>query len=403
MSPKHWQASYGNVAKDINPDAYTSVVQMMEEAMQRFADRPAFRCAGQTLSYAQVDKLSRDFAAYLQSKLGVKKGDRIAVMTPNLLAFPIAFLGIARAGAAQVNVNPLYTPHELQHQLNDADVETIVVFSGVVGTVAEVLPKTKLKNVITNGVGDGSGVAIPSPPVDPRLKDSITLADALAEGAQLPFTPVALNGDDLLFLQYTGGTTGLSKGAALSHRNLVANVEQFKAFMGGDTCARRGGHRHRHSAVSHLRADGELHHLLHGRRRQLAGAEPARLRQLHRHPEEGPPERLHGREHAVRRAGGPSEVEGSRLVEPEAGRRRRRGGDRRGVRQVAGDDRHLHPRRLRPVRNQPGGQLQPDCRCRPSPAPPGCRCRPPTSSCSTTTATRSPSARPARSSSRARR
>ena len=138
MTTRHWQASYGSIPKEINPDALRSVVELMEQAMKRFADKPAFRCAGQTLSYAQVDKLSRDFAAYLQSKLGVKKGDRIAVMTPNLLAFPIAFLGIVRAGAAQVNVNPLYTPRELEHQLNDAGVETIVVYSGVSGTVAEV-------------------------------------------------------------------------------------------------------------------------------------------------------------------------------------------------------------------------------------------------------------------------
>ncbi len=231
MTNRHWQASYGTVPTEINPDAYPSVTLMMEEAMQRYADRPAFRCAGQTLSYAQVDKLSRDFAAYLQNKLGVKKGDRIAVMTPNLLAFPIAFLGIMRAGAAQVNVNPLYTPHELQHQLNDAGVEVIVVFSAVSGTVAEVMAKTGLKTVITNGVGEGSGQALPSPPVDARLTSATSLAAALAEGATLPFTPVVTNGGDLLFLQYTGGTTGLSKGAALSHRNLVANVEQYKAFM----------------------------------------------------------------------------------------------------------------------------------------------------------------------------
>ena len=231
MSSKHWQASYGTVATEINPDAYASVTLMMDEAMQRFADKPAFRCAGQTLSYAQIDKLSRDFAAYLQNKLGVKKGDRIAVMTPNLLAFPIAFLGIVRAGAAQVNVNPLYTPHELQHQLNDAGVEIIVVFSAVSGTVAEVMAKTGLKTVITHGVGDGSGKALPSPPVDARLAGATSLASALAEGAALPLAPVATNGGDLLFLQYTGGTTGLSKGAALSHRNLVANVEQYKAFM----------------------------------------------------------------------------------------------------------------------------------------------------------------------------
>ncbi len=231
MTNRHWQASYGKVPHEINADAYPSVTAMMDEAMKKFAERPAFRCAGQTLSYADMDRLSRDFAAYLQSKLGVKKGDRIAVMTPNLLAFPIAFLGIIRAGAAQVNVNPLYTPRELEHQLNDAGVQTVVVFSGVSGTVAEVKAKTGLKTVITNGVGDGSGKALPSPPVDARLAGAVSFAEALAEGAKLPFTPVASSGDDLLFLQYTGGTTGLSKGAALSHRNLVANAEQYKAFM----------------------------------------------------------------------------------------------------------------------------------------------------------------------------
>ncbi len=232
MSNKHWQASYGSIPKEINPDAYPSVTAMLEAAMKTYADKPAFRCAGQTLSYADVDRLSRDFAAYLQNKLGVRKGDRIAVMTPNLLAFPIAFLGIVRAGAAQVNVNPLYTPTELEHQLNDAGAEIIVVFSGVSGTVAEVMGKTKLKTVITTGVGDGSGAALPSPPADARLGGAVKFTDALAEGAKLPFTPVASKGEDLLFLQYTGGTTGLSKGAALSHRNLVANVEQFRAFMG---------------------------------------------------------------------------------------------------------------------------------------------------------------------------
>jgi long-chain acyl-CoA synthetase len=231
MTTRHWQVSYGSIPRDINPDAYSSVVDLMEQAMKRFDNKPAFRCAGQTLSYAEIDRLSRDFAAYLQSKLGVRKGDRIAVMTPNLLAFPIAFLGIARAGAVQVNVNPLYTPRELEHQLNDAGVEIVVVYSGVSGTVAEVMAKTKLRTVITTGLGDGSGAQLPSPPVDGRLAGATGFAAALAEGAGLPFTAVDLRGDDVLFLQYTGGTTGPSKGAALSHRNLVANVEQFKAFM----------------------------------------------------------------------------------------------------------------------------------------------------------------------------
>ena len=231
MSNHHWLKSYGTIPAEINPDAYPSVVALFEEAMQRFADKPAFRCFGQTLTYADVDRQSRNFAAYLQQRLSVKTGDRIAVMTPNFIAFPIVCIGIARAGAVQVNVNPLYTPRELAHQLNDAGVNTIVVFSGVSATVAEVLAQSPLKTVITVAPGDGTTAQLPSPPVDARLTQTTALSDALAEGASLTFSPVALVGSDLLFLQYTGGTTGLSKGAALSHRNLVANVEQFKAFM----------------------------------------------------------------------------------------------------------------------------------------------------------------------------
>ena len=199
--------------------------------MQRFADKPAFRCFGQTLTYADTDRLSRQFAAYLQGKLGVQKGDRIAVMLPNIAAFPLAMLGIVRAGGVQVNVNPLYTPRELEYQLNDAGVGTIVIFNGVSATLAEIIGKTAVEHVISVAPGDGTGAALASPPVDGRLTNVTTFSDALAQGAGLPFSPVSLTGDDLLFLQYTGGTTGPSKGAALSHRNLVANTEQFKAFM----------------------------------------------------------------------------------------------------------------------------------------------------------------------------
>jgi long-chain acyl-CoA synthetase len=231
-SPKHWLAAYGEkIPCEIDPNAHSSVLAMLEGAMQRFADKPAFRCFGQALSFADVDRLSRQFAAYLQSKLGVKKGDRIAVMLPNIPAFPLAMLGIIRAGAVQVNVNPLYTPRELEHQLNDAGVETIVIFNGVSATLAEIIGKTSIKHVIAVAPGAATGGALQGPPVDARLTNVITFSDALAQGGGLAFTPVALSGDDLLFLQYTGGTTGLSKGAALSHRNLVANTEQFKAFM----------------------------------------------------------------------------------------------------------------------------------------------------------------------------
>jgi long-chain acyl-CoA synthetase len=232
LPSRHWLASYGErIPAEIDPDAHASVLDMLESAMVRFADKPAFRCFGQTLTYADTDRLSRNFAAYLQNKFGVRKGDRIAVMLPNIPAFPIAMLGIVRAGAVQVNVNPLYTPRELEHQLNDAGAQIVVIFSGVSATLAEIAGKTQIKHVISVGLGDGTPAALPSPSVDARLANAAAFADALLEGAHLAFTPVALRGDELLFLQYTGGTTGVSKGAALSHRNLVANTEQFKAFM----------------------------------------------------------------------------------------------------------------------------------------------------------------------------
>src|ERR1700754_966027 len=167
---RHWTTSYGaRIPAEIDPDAYLSVLQMLETAMKRYADTPAFRCFGQTLSYADVDRLSRDFAAWLQSKIGIKKGDRVAVMLPNLPAFPLAMLGIVRAGAIQVNVNPLYTARELEHQLNDACAEIIVAFNGVSAPLAEIIDKTGIKQVISVGPGDGIGAALPSPPVDPRL------------------------------------------------------------------------------------------------------------------------------------------------------------------------------------------------------------------------------------------
>jgi len=232
MPRKYWLAAYGGrIPAEIDPDAYSSVLAMFEDAMQRYADKPAIRCFGQTLTYADTDRLSRNVAAYLQTRLGVEKGDRIAVMLPNLPAFPLAMLGIVRAGAVQVNVNPLYTPRELEHQLNDAGAKIVVVFGGVSATLADIVGKTAVEHVIGVGLGDGTGAQLPSPPVDARLTNAVAFADILAQGAACSFTPVPLCGDDLLFLQYTGGTTGLSKGAALSHRNLVANTEQLKAFI----------------------------------------------------------------------------------------------------------------------------------------------------------------------------
>ncbi len=216
----------GAIPAEIDPDRYPSVVHMLDEAIARYGERPAFVGAGQTLSFAELDRRARAFAAFLQGELGIHKGDRVAVMLPNLPAFPIAMLGILRAGAVQVNVNPLYTVRELEHQLHDAGAKAIVVFNGSTPTLADAIGKTGIEQVITVAAG-GDG---PAP--DPRLQGTVAFDDALARGATLPFAPVALSGADLLFLQYTGGTSGLSKGAVLSHRNLVANVMQFRALMG---------------------------------------------------------------------------------------------------------------------------------------------------------------------------
>ena len=273
MSPKHWLAAYGaRIPCEIDPDVHGSVLELLEAAMRRYAEKPAFRCFGQTLTYADTDRLSRSFAAYLQGKLSVKKGDRVAVMLPNIPAFPIAMMGIVRAGAVQVNVNPLYTPRELEHQLKDAGAETIVVFNGVSSTLAEIIGKTPVKQVISVAPADATAATLPAPAIDARLTNVVSFAAALAQGATLKFTPVPLTGDDLLFLQYTGGTTGLSKGAALSHRNLVANTEQFKAFMGDalrqgsgernnvrKSGVDRGRRQHRRRRIGGRNADYSLH------------------------------------------------------------------------------------------------------------------------------------------------
>ncbi|SIT47276.1 Long-chain-fatty-acid--CoA ligase [Paraburkholderia piptadeniae] len=231
MSNRHWIQSYDSIPAEIDADRYPCVNALMESAMRQFAAKPAFRAFGRSLTYADVDRLSSAFAAYLQKEVGVRKGDRVAVMLPNVVSFPIAFIAIAKIGGVQVNVNPLYTARELEHQLNDAGVEVIVAYNGSTSALARVIDKTRVRTVITAGPGDGCGAGIAAPAVDESLPGATTLSEAIEQGAKLELEPVAVSGDDLLFLQYTGGTTGLSKGAALSHRNLVANIEQFKAFM----------------------------------------------------------------------------------------------------------------------------------------------------------------------------
>lgn len=194
---------------EIDENAYPNVVEMLLQAGERYADNTAYSNFGAKLSYADVMQHSRDFAAHLQSELGLKKGERVALMSPNTNVFPVAMIGILRAGGVQVNVNPMYTARELEHQLNDADVENIVAFSGSTSTLADVIERTNIKNVIVAGLDDLVGQGLPSPPVDERLKDATPFLDALEAGKSLEFNRVDITGDDLIYLQYTGGTTGL--------------------------------------------------------------------------------------------------------------------------------------------------------------------------------------------------
>lgn len=230
---KTWLKKYGDIPHEIDASKTGTVIDLLKESVATYGDRPAFNALHTNLSFNEVDRLSVAFAAWLQNSLGIKKGDRIAVMMPNLLAFPVVSFGIIRAGAVQVNVNPLYTARELQHQLEDSGAQTIVLFSMATQTLAEIIKDTPVKNVITLGLDDLCGLQQPSPPVHESLRgEAVPLPRVLAEGLQMRFDEPEITQDDLIFLQYTGGTTGLSKGAMLTHGNLTANIEQFTLWLG---------------------------------------------------------------------------------------------------------------------------------------------------------------------------
>ena len=220
------------VPREIDPDKHKNVVDMLLRAGERYGDRVAYSNFGATKTYTETLALSRSFSAYLQTELGLTKGERVALMAPNMIAFPIAMIGILRAGCVQVNVNPMYTARELEHQLNDADVETIVVFSGATKTLADIIENTRIKNIIVANLDDLINIGLPSPPADERLQGAVQFVDTINAGGNMEFNDVDIDGDDLIFLQYTGGTTGVSKGAMLTHRNLVANIVQFESVAG---------------------------------------------------------------------------------------------------------------------------------------------------------------------------
>jgi len=240
---KPWLTAYPpGTPAEIDANSFRSLVEIFEDSCRRFADCPAYHNLGVTLTYRDLDRLSRDFGAYLLG-CGLVPGDRVALMLPNILQYPVALFGTLRAGLAVVNTNPLYTSRELKHQLADSGARAIVILENFAHVLAQVRSDTQVRHIVTTAVGDlapyAKRVAINFvvrrikrmvPAFD--LPDALSLRQALARGAHLSFQPPQIGPQDLAFLQYTGGTTGVAKGAMLTHRNMVANLLQLSAFWG---------------------------------------------------------------------------------------------------------------------------------------------------------------------------
>ncbi|HEY6132427.1 MAG TPA: long-chain-fatty-acid--CoA ligase [Rubrivivax sp.] len=236
-----WLAQYPTgVPADVKSDAYASLVELMEESFRKYRDLPAYRFMGKTLSFGEVDDLSRALAAWLQAQ-GLARGDRVAIMMPNVPQYPVAVAAILRAGYVVVNVNPLYTPRELEHQLKDSGAKAIFIVENFAGVLQQVLPQVPTKKVVLAAMGDLLGLLkgtlvnhvvrnvkkmVPAF----QIAGAHKFNDVVAQGRRLTYTAPKLGPDDIAVLQYTGGTTGVSKGAVLLHRNLVANLMQAEAW-----------------------------------------------------------------------------------------------------------------------------------------------------------------------------
>jgi long-chain acyl-CoA synthetase len=239
---KFWLKSYeAGVAAEIDPTQYRSLTHLLEEAFRKYADRKAYVCMDQSLTFGELDRMSAQMGAWLQAR-GLRQGARVALMMPNVLQYPIAMAAVLRAGCTIVNVNPLYTPRELQHQLVDSGAEAIVVLENFAHTVEQVLPHTQVKHVVVATMGDLLGTVkgavvnfvvrkVKKMVPGFSLPGAVSFKRMLAESARLSLKPVKLGHDDIAFLQYTGGTTGVAKGAVLLHRNVIANVLQNEAWF----------------------------------------------------------------------------------------------------------------------------------------------------------------------------
>ena len=241
MTDRPWLAAYPQgVPADIDPTQYASLVALMDEAFRQYADRVAYSFMGKDISFAQTDTLSRAFAAYLQG-LGLVKGDRVAIMMPNVPQYPVVVAAVLRAGFVVVNVNPLYTPRELEHQLKDSGSKAIVIIENFATTLQSCIANTPVKHVVLCAMGDQLGFLkgmlvnyvvrnVKKLVPEYSLPGAVRFNDAIAKGQRGTFKPVDIKPDDIALLQYTGGTTGVSKGAVLLHRNVIANVLQAEAW-----------------------------------------------------------------------------------------------------------------------------------------------------------------------------
>ncbi|MBV5269747.1 MAG: long-chain fatty acid--CoA ligase [Afipia sp.] len=236
-----WLKQYpAGVPADIDVNQYPSLVELLEESFKKFTDRKSFICMDKAITYGELDEMSAAIGAWLQST-GLKKGARVAIMMPNVLQNPVASTAILRAGYTVVNVNPLYTPRELEHQLKDSGAEAIIILENFASTLEKVLPHTSVKHVIMGTMGDLLGfkgvivnfVVRKVKKMVPAfsIPSAVSFNDALAAGRKMKLNKPKLTGDDVAFLQYTGGTTGVSKGATLLHRNILANVLQNDAWL----------------------------------------------------------------------------------------------------------------------------------------------------------------------------
>jgi long-chain acyl-CoA synthetase len=312
MTDKPWLGQYrANLPAEIDMTEFNSVPDVINKSCDTYRSKVAYVNFGAELTYDDVDRLSAAFGAQLQA-MGMAKGDRIAIMMPNVLQYPIAVFGALRAGLVVVNTNPLYTARELKHQLKDSGAKAILIMENFASVLEAVVDDTDVEHVILTSMGDMMSPLkgmimnfvlrkikkmVPSY----SLPGAVQFKSVLSQGAGKTLNEPELTHDDLAFLQYTGGTTGVSKGAMLTHGNMVANMQQSSAWLGNWHRPGQGNHHHGPAALSHLRPDGELPGVHEARRSQPADHQPARHAGLRQGTRQGEVHRHHRGQHPVQR------------------------------------------------------------------------------------------------------